>query len=88
MTKRAKLLQKLRNVSASGATFNDIVTLLEAYGFTRRRTAGSHWFFVYTDSDGREIHANFPVQNGKMVKPVYVRVICELIGEIYQGNED
>jgi predicted RNA binding protein YcfA (HicA-like mRNA interferase family) len=88
MTKRGRLLQKLRNVSASGATFSDVVTLLEGYGFRRRRTTGSHWFFVYTDSEGREIHANFAVQNGKLVKPAYVRAICELIGELHQGNED
>ena len=88
MTKRAKLLQKLRNVGASGATFNDVVTLLEGYGFKRRGTTGSHWIFKYTDSKGREITATFAAQNGKTVKSAYVRNICALIDEIRNESED
>lgn len=88
MTKRAKLLQKPRSVSASGAAFSDVVTLLEGYGFKRRGTTGSHWVFKYTDSNGREITATFAVQNGKTVKPAYVRAICELIDEIRDKSED
>ncbi len=88
MTRRARLLQKLRNVSASGATFNDVVTLLEGYGFQRRGTKGSHWVFKYTDSSGRESTATFAVQNGKTVKPAYIKIICSLIDEIRDENED
>lgn len=88
MTRRAKLLQKLRNVSASGAAFSDIVTLLEAYGFKRLRTAGSHWVFVYTDDSGKRLTTVFPVQNGKIVKPKYVRDIVGLIDEVRDEDED
>ena len=88
MTKRAKLLHKLRTVTASGASFSDIVTLLEAYDFQRLRTAGSHWSFVYTDEQGNRYLTAFAVQNGKTVKPFYVKKIVELIDMLNAGSED
>ena len=88
MTKRAKLLQKLRAVSSGGASFNDVVTLLEAYDFRRNRVSGSHWFFVYTDRDGNHIKVAFPIVNGKTVKASYVKDVVEAIDQARVGSED
>ena len=88
MTKRAKLLQKLRAVSSGGASFSDVVTLLEAYGFRRNRVSGSHWFFVYTDQSGNHVKVGFAVVNGKLVKVPYVKRIVEKIDSVRDENED
>ena len=88
MTKRAKLLQKLRAVSSGGASFNDVVTLLTAYGFRRDRVGGSHWMFVYTDKGGNEIRADFPTVNGKRVKAYYVKIVVEAVDEARAESED
>lgn len=88
MTKRKKLLEKLRAVSSGGASFNDVVTLLEAYGFQQRRVAGSHWFFKYTDKDGNSIRVGFPVVNGKTVKVSYVKDVVDAVDSVRAESED
>ncbi len=88
MTRRRKLLEKLRAVGGGGAAFNDVVTLLEAYGFERRRVAGSHWFFSYTDKDGNRIRVGFPVVNGKSIKAFYVKDVVDAVDQARAESED
>ena len=48
MTKKRKLLAKILN-NQRNVSFNDIVTLVEAFGFYQSRVGGSHHVFEHPD---------------------------------------
>lgn len=86
MTKREKLLLKLRN-SRAGARANDVQTLLLAYGFKLDRTKGSHRVYVY--DDGKIKKAVVIPVHGNEVKPLYISDVVQAIDELKQetGND-
>jgi len=45
MTRQEKALQKIRN-NPRGVRFDDLVKVLEQYGFEIRKTGGSHHVFI------------------------------------------
>lgn len=73
MTKRDKLIQRIRQ-RPPAATFDDVRSLLEMFGWTHARTKGSHTSF--TKPGERTLVV--PVHNGN-VKRVYLDRICELL---------
>jgi predicted RNA binding protein YcfA (HicA-like mRNA interferase family) len=79
--KRQKLLTRLKNIP-SGATFNDIRTLLFQEGFQLDCVTGSHHIF----SKGNitfviPVHAN-------RVKSVYVKRVIKLVEEAREKADD
>jgi predicted RNA binding protein YcfA (HicA-like mRNA interferase family) len=48
--KRKKLLQKLARGGLQNVAFNDMVNLVEGFGFRLARTAGSHHVFVHPEA--------------------------------------
>lgn len=87
MTKREKLLQKLR-ISRAGARATDVQTLLLAYGFKLDRTKGSHRVYVYNDGTAKKAVV-IPV-HGNEVKPLYVSDVIQAIDELKReiGNDE
>ena len=55
--KKRKLLQKII-ISQQNVKFNDMLTLLEAFGFKLSRISGSHYVFVHP-----ELIENINLQN-------------------------
>ena len=81
MSKREKLLNKLRNVTAAGADASDVETLLFRYGFRLERVRGSHHGYLYDDGERKETIV-VPVHNNH-VKIVYVVEIVNLIDQLF-----
>ncbi len=74
MTKRAKLLERLRR-NPNNVRFGQIRTLLEEECFTLKRVTGSHHVF-----EKDEIIFVVPVHQNR-VKSVYVKRLIEIIDE-------
>ena len=75
MTKRDKLVDKIRARPAQ-ARFDDVQTLLEAFGWSLKRQNGSHAIFTKPD-DG---YLSVPKVGGQHVKGVYLDQICKRLG--------
>jgi predicted RNA binding protein YcfA (HicA-like mRNA interferase family) len=73
MNKR-KLLMKILSGSRN-IQFNDMVALVEAFGFRLSRTKGSH--FIFTHPDISEL-LNLQEKNGQ-AKPYQIREFLELV---------
>lgn len=74
MSKKQKLLQQVLN-NSKDVSFKDMVSLIEAFGFTLSRVNGSHHIFT---------HPNIPelvnIQNVKgKAKPYQVRQFLTLV---------
>jgi predicted RNA binding protein YcfA (HicA-like mRNA interferase family) len=74
MSKHQKILAKILSGSRNIA-FNDMVLLVEKFGFLLSRTSGSHHIFIHADV--REL-VNLQNVNGQ-VKPYQVRQFMELV---------
>jgi predicted RNA binding protein YcfA (HicA-like mRNA interferase family) len=89
MSKRKKLLQKLRN-NPKEATMQQLETLLGYYGFFLDRITGSHHIFIFRD-EHFEIFINVPL-HGKKVKTTYVKEALKklepLISRLTAEDED
>jgi hypothetical protein len=77
MTKKAKLLQKIKN-NPKVVSFNDLDGLLTSYGFARRtpRSGSSHHIYTW----GRH-QVSVPYRR-PYVKEVYVRHVLEILAQI------
>ena len=77
MTKKAKLLQKIKN-NPKVVSFNDLDSLLNSYGFKRRtpRSGSSHHIYTL----GRH-QISVPYRR-PYVKEVYVRHVLEILAQI------
>ena len=73
MNKR-KLLEKVL-AGSKNVSFHDMVTLVEAFGFSLSRSKGSH--FIFTHPQIPEL-VNLQEKNGK-TKPYQVRQFLELV---------
>jgi predicted RNA binding protein YcfA (HicA-like mRNA interferase family) len=71
MSKRQKLLEKLRN-NPKGVTIHEVRTLLENHDYSLKRITGSHYVF----NSGSSLLLVIPVHNNK-VSPTYVRMAVE-----------
>lgn len=79
--KKQKLLTRLKN-APSGATFNDIRSLLLEEGFRLDRVTGSHHIFTKDDlTFVIPVHAN-------RVKSVYVKRVIKLVEETKEKADD
>ncbi len=83
MTKKRKLLEKVLTGSKN-IQFNELVTLVEAFGFTLSRVNGSHHIFSHPDIP--EI-INLQNRKGKAI-PDQVRQFLVLIEEYALTLED
>jgi predicted RNA binding protein YcfA (HicA-like mRNA interferase family) len=82
MSKLEKLiLQFLKNPPE--VSFEDVVYVLEAFGFEEKSAKGSHHSF--RDSQGRKI--TIPKKRGQKVKRVYAQKIVKLL-ELKEDNND
>jgi predicted RNA binding protein YcfA (HicA-like mRNA interferase family) len=81
--KKRKLLEKVL-LGSKNIQFNEIVTLIEAFGFTLSRINGSHHIFTHPD-----IPEIINIQNKKgQVPPYQVRQFLALIEEYALTIED
>ena len=83
MTKREKLLKRIRH-NPRNVSFQDMRTLLEAFGFELDRTRGSHHSFVGWVGEQK---VSLVIPYKQPLKAIYVRRALELIGEIEAENE-
>ena len=83
MTKRDKLLKKIRQ-HPKNVSFQELRTLLEAFGFELQRTRGSHHSFVRKSGGRKRLLA---VPYAHPLKAVYVRMALALIDEILAEEE-
>jgi predicted RNA binding protein YcfA (HicA-like mRNA interferase family) len=83
MTKKRKLLEK-GLTGSKNIQFNELVTLVEAFGFTLSRVNGSHHIFSHPDIP--EI-INLQNRKGKAI-PYQVRQFLVLIEEYALTLED
>ncbi|MBI3965178.1 MAG: type II toxin-antitoxin system HicA family toxin [Chloroflexi bacterium] len=58
------------------ASFNDVRTLLGAYGWTKARQSGSHVTFTKPG----ELPIGVPLTGGRWVSRVYIDQICQRLG--------
>ena len=75
MTKRAKLVARIR-ARPPEADFDDVRTLMRAYGWTIDREGGSHAIFVKPGERSIVV----PKVGGRRVKRVYLDQLCDLLG--------
>ncbi len=78
MTRRDKLRQRIER-NPKNVSFQDLRTLLEAYGFEFKRSRGSHHSFV-ARIGGHAILLVVPYQ--QPLKAIYVKKALALIGQI------
>ena len=72
--RKEKLLKKVL-ASTKNVRFNDLVTLVEAFGFRLSRTSGSHHVFIHP-----EIPEQINLQSVKgQAKPYQVRQFLKLV---------
>ncbi|MFB8788002.1 MAG: type II toxin-antitoxin system HicA family toxin [Potamolinea sp.] len=83
MTKKRKILEKVLTGSKN-IQFDELVTLVEAFGFSLSRVNGSHHIFSHPDIP--EI-VNLQNRNGKAV-PYQIRQFLVLIEEYTLTLED
>ncbi len=74
MTRLDKLAERIR-ARRPGADFDDVRTLLKAYGWALDRQSGSHATFVKPG----ERSITVPKAGGQRVKRVYLDQICEIL---------
>ena len=75
MTRRDKLVERIQ-ARPPEADFDDLRTLLEAYGWTLDRQSGNHATFVKPG----ERSLTVPKAGGQRVKCVYLDQICDRLG--------
>ena len=75
MTRHAKLVDRIR-ARPPEADFDDVRTLLRAYGWTIDRERGSHAIFVKPGERSIVV----PKVGGRRVKRVYLDQLCDLLG--------
>lgn len=74
MTQKQKLLRKLLNGS-NNIAFNDMVTIVEAFGFQLSRVSGSHHIF-----ENVSIAEQLNLQNKKgKAKPYQIKQFLQLV---------
>ena len=83
MGKKQKILKQILSGSKN-ISFNDIVTVVEAFGFTLSRVNGSHHIFI---------HPNIPelvnLQNAKgKAKPYQIRQFLTIVEKYNLNLED
>jgi predicted RNA binding protein YcfA (HicA-like mRNA interferase family) len=83
MSKKQKILKQILSGSKN-ISFNDIVTVVEAFGFTLSRVNGSHHIFI---------HPNIPelvnLQNAKgKAKPYQIRQFLTIVEKYNLSLED
>jgi predicted RNA binding protein YcfA (HicA-like mRNA interferase family) len=83
MSKLNKLVEQFLNQPAE-VRFEDVLYILQAFGFEEKRSKGSHHSF--RDSQGRTV--TVPKKGGQKVKGVYVQQIVELLNLEEWSNED
>lgn len=83
MSKLTKLIEQFL-LRPPEVRFEDVRSLLEAFGFEEKRSKGSHHSF--RDSQGRKI--TIPKKGGQKVKGVYVLQIIELLNLEEWSDED
>lgn len=83
MSKLKKLVLKFLKLPPE-VRFEDVVYLLEAFGFEEKRSKGSH--HTFSDSQGRTI--TVPKQGGQKVKRVYLQQLIELLNLEEWNNEN
>ena len=72
--KKQKLLRKISD-SPKNTSFNDLSSLIEAFGFTMARISGSHHIYHHPD-----INELVNIQNVKgMAKPYQIRQFLKLV---------
>jgi predicted RNA binding protein YcfA (HicA-like mRNA interferase family) len=82
MVKKWKLLQKV--LSGSEVRFNELVTLVEAFGFRLSRVKGSHHIFVHP-----RVQELVNLQNvGGKAKPYQIRQFLRLVERYNLALED
>jgi predicted RNA binding protein YcfA (HicA-like mRNA interferase family) len=74
MSQLEKLIERIK-ARPSEADFADVVKLLEAYGYEKKRQEGSHVSFKKVGA--RTI--TVPLVSGRKVKRVYLEKLCELL---------
>ena len=74
MTRLEKLIERIR-ARPPEADFGDVVRVLEAFGYERKRQEGSHVSFKKSGS--RTITVS--LVSGSKVKRVYLDQICEIL---------
>ena len=75
MTRLERLIERIK-ARPPEADFGDVVRLLEAFGYERKRQEGSH---VSIKKPG-ERTITVPLAKGRKVKRVYLDLICERLG--------
>lgn len=75
MTKRAKLLDAIRN-NPRGVRFSDLVRLVEALGFRLVRQKGSHAIYQHPGHPAELIDLQLA---GDQAKPYQVRQVLEIV---------
>jgi hypothetical protein len=77
-----KLYERAKNNPGS-VSFEELNTLLERWGFTRRQPSGGSSHYTYTRGD---VMLTVP-RDGKAVKPVYVRRAMRALERLDLGEE-
>ena len=76
MTQLEKLVERIK-ARPPEADFEDVESLLEAYGWEKKRQSGSHVAYKKGKGDGT---ITFPLVGGRRVKRVYLDRIIEKLG--------
>jgi hypothetical protein len=85
MTSTGKLLAKIRSGSAN-VRLDDLVKLMESYGFTARRT-GHGYLFLHDDLKGAMLpHVPIPLGREKKVLKPYVDMCLMAIDMLEKGE--
>ena len=83
MGKKQKILKQILSGSKN-INFNDIVTLVEAFGFTLSRVNGSHHIFIHP-----QIPELVNIQNAKgKAKPYQIRQFLTIVEKYNLNLED
>ncbi|MEB3120123.1 MAG: type II toxin-antitoxin system HicA family toxin [Snowella sp.] len=83
MGKKQKILKQILSGSKN-ISFNDIVTVVEAFGFTLSRVNGSHHIFIHP-----EISELVNLQNAKgKAKPYQIRQFLTIVEKYNLNLED
>ena len=84
MSKKRKLLKKAL-AGSKNFQFNDLILLLEAFGFVRKRISGSH--HIYKHPSVPDLLSIQPAENGQ-AKPYQIRQFLKLTEEYNLKFED
>ena len=89
MSKSDKLLQKIQN-GPNNATMNDILTLMEHYGFKAKRTAHGYFFSHEKLMDEELPHVAEPNGPNNKVLKTYVKQCLKAIEllNVHRETED